>query len=158
MGTHEDSLLTVNPKGLTIETDGGNKVYDGTPLIESGTVINGLVNSESAYAIADGSQTNAGSTHNTYTIMWETALSGNYYVQNETLGILTVDKAPVTITTDSASKVYDSTPLTAGGYTVTGIAAGTPLLTHPIAIPAAPLVLIRCRLRLKEARQMREPV
>ena len=72
---------------------------------------------------ATGTRTDAGTSINSYEIDWGTARPENYYLQEE-LGTLTVVPASLTVTTGSASRPYDGTPLTSGEAYLTGLAAG----------------------------------
>ena len=114
---------TVEPAVLTVSTDSASKEYDGSPLTAA-VHVDGLQNGETVTAVG-ASLTNAGSVTNTYTLTWDgTAKAGNYTVTDGTLGTLTVSKAPLTITTGSASKTYDGTPLTSDLCTVSDLADG----------------------------------
>ena len=113
--------LTVKPAPLAVATESASKTYDGTPLT-AGASLSGLARGETATAAATGSVTDAGSTANTYTISWGSAKPSNYTV-SESLGTLTVKPAALAVTTESASKTYDGTPLTAGA-SVSGLAGG----------------------------------
>ena len=85
-GTEE---LKITPATLTVSTPTDTKVYEGTPLTAAGT-INGFVNGETATFTTTGSQTEVGSTANTYSLTWDgTAKESNYTVA-EAIGTLTV--------------------------------------------------------------------
>ena len=88
--------LTITPAELTVTTGSAEKVYDGTPLVNSEASISGFVNNESASVAATGTITDAGNTKNTYTITWDSAKSCNYTLK-ENLGTLTVDKLKLII-------------------------------------------------------------
>ena len=90
----ENGKLTITPAPLTVTTDSDSKVYDGTALTAPGS-ITGLVNGETATLNITGSQTNVGSSDNTYSIVWGTAKASNYTVA-ETLGTLTVTAQNIT--------------------------------------------------------------
>ena len=81
------------------------------------------MNGESASATGTGSITRVGSTLNTYRIDWGSAKEGNYEVIEENLGTLTVNPAgkTLTITTASATKIYDGSPLESSEVTVEGL-------------------------------------
>ena len=84
----------ITPKALTVTTDSASKVYDGTALTAGGR-IEGLVNGEEVTFKATGSQTSVGSSANTYSLVWDkTAKEGNYTIDKEDLGTLTVTQAP----------------------------------------------------------------
>ena len=78
---------------------------------------------ESIKIIPTGSQTDVGTSINTYTIDWGTADRSNYEV-SEDLGTLTVTPASVTVTTGSAEKAYDGTPLTNSEASLSGLVNG----------------------------------
>ena len=90
----EDGKLTITPAPLTVTTESDSKVYDGTALTASGSVT-GLVNDETVTFTVTGSQTDVGSSTNTYSIDWGNTKSSNYTVA-ETLGTLTVTAQSIT--------------------------------------------------------------
>ena len=106
-----EGSLTVKPAEVTITTADASKIYDGTPLTAEEVEVTGFVEDD-VVVTAMGSQLNAGSSENTYTIDWGSAKPENYTI-TEHLGTLTVEPAQVTITTESAAKPYDGTELTA---------------------------------------------
>ena len=110
-----DGKLTITPALATITTGSGSKAYDGTPLTNDEASIEDLVNGETAEVTATGSQTEVGSSENTYSIEWGDTNPENYEI-SEVLGTLTVDNAAeVTLTAPSDSKTYDGTALTCDG-------------------------------------------
>ena len=90
----EDGKLTITPATLTVTTEFDSKVYDGTALTAPGS-ITGLVNDETVTFTVTGSQTDVGSSKNTYSIDWGNTKSSNYTVV-ETLGTLTVTAQSIT--------------------------------------------------------------
>jgi predicted small lipoprotein YifL len=70
-----------------------------------------------------GVRTDVGAATNNYTIDWGTANRSNYEV-SEDLGTLTVTPASVTVTTGSAEKEYDGTPLTSDEASISGLVNG----------------------------------
>ena len=123
--TYETGTFTITPKEVTVTTGSGSKEYDGTALTNSEASITGLVNGETATVTATGSQTEAGSSKNTYTIDWGTTNKDNYTIA-EDLGTLNVTKnnQAVTLTAASDSKTYDGTALTNGTVTPAGLPEG----------------------------------
>jgi uncharacterized repeat protein (TIGR02543 family) len=107
------------PREYTVTTNSDSKVYDGTALTAGGTV-NNLVDGETVGFTITGSQTNVGTSDNTYELNWTgTARKANYKHGKDSIGTLTVTKqsiAPdpehpetykeVTITSPS-DEVYD---------------------------------------------------
>ena len=103
-----DRTYEITPATLTVTTPSANKVYDGTPLTAEGT-ISGFVNKETATFTTTGSQTEVGSSSNTYSIEWNgTAKSSNYKI-SETVGTLTVteNENEIVVTTKHSSYTYD---------------------------------------------------
>ena len=120
-----DGTQTVTPAALTVTTGSAAKKYDGTALTEAEVSVSGLVTDETVTVTATGSQTNVGTSENTYTIEWVTAKEGNYTL-TENLGTLkvTANEAAVMLTAASASKTYDGTALTDDTVTAEGLPAG----------------------------------
>lgn len=114
--------LEVTPKELVVTTKGDTKTYDGQPLTADGKV-EGLVDGETVTFQVTGSQTNKGSSENTYTLTWDGTAKEDNYTVTENIGTLTVDAKEIHIVTDGDSKVYDGQPLTAGGR-VEGLVSG----------------------------------
>ena len=106
--TYVDGTISIVPRRLFVSTKGGTKLYDGTPLAAiKGAKLEGLVAGETATLIATGSQTDAGSSPNTYQIQWGTAHADDYQV-SESLGTLTV-----TASSSGDPVVKDSQPASA---------------------------------------------
>ena len=112
--------------GITFKAPSDSKTYDGTPLEAGAVTVTGLPRGYTFAATASGSQTDAGSSETTvtsYKILDRdgkdvTASFTNIKTEN---GTLTVNRAVVTITTDSITKGYDGTPLN-GTVSITGLA------------------------------------
>ena len=156
---------------LAISTNGANKAYDATQL-NAGGLVNvdkgavpasvipfsftddsdpsswtpvALADGETAYVRATGSQINAGASENAYEIDWNDINAQDYWIAEESLGELEVTPAQLYVVTDSATKRYEGTPLTAGGTVYLGRAAfdarvgGVPFAhdgaTRQIALP-----------------------
>ena len=103
-----DRTYEITRATLTVTTPSANKVYDGTPLTAEGT-ISGFVNKETATFTTTGSQTEVGSSSNTYSIEWNgTAKSSNYQI-SKTVGTLTVteNENEIVVTTKHSSYTYD---------------------------------------------------
>ena len=85
----------ITPREYTVTTDGAEKVYDGTALTAGGQV-NNLVEGETVNLTMTGSQTNVGSSNNTYTLEWKgTAKESNYKHGKDSIGKLTVTAKPI---------------------------------------------------------------
>ncbi len=85
--------ITITKATLKLSTPSASKVYDGSELTAAATASNikGLVGDETASVKATGSQTEVGSSANTYGgVEWGTAKASNYSVELEGEGTLTV--------------------------------------------------------------------
>ena len=136
--------LEVTKRPVTLTSASDSKTYDGTALrnktvtdkktgTQSGT---GFVAGEGATYNVTGSQTDVGSSKNTFSYtLNEGTKAGNYTITKDE-GTLTVraNTSPITITAKSASKTYDGTPLTKNDFTYTsGILAEGDVLTATVA-------------------------
>lgn len=124
----KEGELTVKPilTEITITASSGEKMYDGSALINGGyTFTSGiLVDGDVLTAVVEGSQLNAGSSANvvkSYRVMrGETDVTANYRFAESVDGKLTVTARKVVMTSADDEKVYDGTPLTNDEITVTG--------------------------------------
>ena len=83
------------PREYTVTTNTDFKVYDGNPLTAGGTV-NNLVKDETVVFTITGSQTNVGTSDNTYELKFEgTAKAKNYTHGKDSIGTLTVTKKSI---------------------------------------------------------------
>ena len=83
------------PREYTVTTNSDSKVYDGNPLIAGGTV-NNLVKDETVVFTITGSQTDVGTSDNTYELNWTgTAKKANYIHGKDSIGTLTVTKQSI---------------------------------------------------------------
>ena len=103
------------PREYTVTTNTDSKVYDGNPLTAGGTV-NNLVDDETVNLTMTGSQTDVGTSDNTYELDWTgSAKESNYKHGKDSIGTLTVtaksinpddEKTGITVTDPKDSK-YD---------------------------------------------------
>ena len=84
----------ITPKEYTVTTESAKKVYDGTALTAGGK-IEGIVDGEVVVVHTTGSQTDAGSTPNTYELEWKKASSKNYKLKEDSIGTLTVTEQTI---------------------------------------------------------------
>ena len=78
------------PREYTVTTNTDSKVYDGTALTAGGTV-NNLVDGETVNLTMTGSQTDVGTSDNTYELNWTgSAKESNYKHGKDSIGTLTV--------------------------------------------------------------------
>ena len=119
--------LTVT-KNATAQIDvtahDAKKAYDGTALTQSGYSITGLPEGFTAEVTTKGSITNVGTADNAVdkvVIRKDGKDVTDYFTRiTKTKGTLTVTKREVTLTSESASKVYDGTALTKPDVSITG--------------------------------------
>ena len=112
-----DTSYQINPAPLDVYTPNATKEYDGTALTNSKDAhVDGLVNGEKVALKVTGSQTEVGSSQNTYELAWDdaatTAQKSNYTVV-EHLGTLTVAEAKTEPTTPAAPATPSKTTPTA---------------------------------------------
>ncbi len=121
VGAH-DTVIVITPNS--------SKTYDGTPLYDRRFTSTGdILETDSLVVEIDASITDAGTTQNaitSYKIIDK--ISGEdhtaqYKFGTPVIGMLTVNRRPVTLLSPSASKVYDGTPLN-GTSTVTVLGDG----------------------------------
>ena len=84
----------ITPREYTVTTESAKKVYDGTALTAGGK-IEGIVDGEVVVVHTTGSQTDAGSTPNTYELEWKKASSKNYKLKEDSIGTLTVTEQTI---------------------------------------------------------------
>ena len=79
----------VTPKEYTVTTESATKTYSGTALNAGGKVV-GIVSGETVEFTTTGSQTEVGTSKNTYELVWKSAKATNYTLAKESIGKLTV--------------------------------------------------------------------
>ena len=79
----------VTPKEYTVTTDSATKTYSGIALTAGGKV-EGIVSGETVEFTTTGSQTEVGTSKNTYELVWKSAKATNYTLAKESIGELTV--------------------------------------------------------------------
>ena len=113
----------ITPRKYTITTLGGTKVYDGRALTNFG-MVEGIVSGETYSFRTTGSQTEVGTSDNTYEFAWDgTAKKSNYVLDKESIGKLVVtaksivpdtpdtpdaNKTGITVS-DPSDSMYDGT-------------------------------------------------
>ena len=119
-----DGTLVISPRTLTITSGSDKKEYDGTPLTNDKIAVtgDGFAEGEGATYNVTGSQTNNGSSKNTFDYTLNDNTKAKNYKITKQYGDLTVTAVAtqIVITADGDSKVYDGQPLTNGNYTYTG--------------------------------------
>ena len=100
----------VTPKGYTVTTESATKTYSGTALTAGGNV-EGIVSGETVEFTTTGSQTEVGTSKNTYELVWKSAKATNYTLAKESIGELTV-KAKSIVPDDKDTPESDKTGIT----------------------------------------------
>ena len=117
-------VVTKNTSVINITAKSANKTYDGQALTETryDFTQNILAEGDVLTAVVEGSQTDAGSSANvvkSYRVMRGDVDVTDFYTFGEIEnGTLTVTERKVTLTSESADKPYDGTPLTRPDVTV----------------------------------------
>ncbi len=109
-----DGSLKINPAPLKVTTSSAEKVYDGKPLTAGGK-LEGLVNETEKNAVkftVKGSQTEVGSSVNSYEIVWGNIKESNYSL-TKVLGTLKVTARPEPSTPKPAASSSASAPVPA---------------------------------------------
>ena len=91
-----DGEIEITPAPLSIETGSATKAYDGSALTNATLKVDGLVAGDVVTGRTTGSQTEVGSSANTYTLTWGEVDAANYEI-TEQLGVLTVEAAVVPV-------------------------------------------------------------
>ena len=119
----EDGELTITPREVTLTSASASKTYDGTALTNGKVTVDGdgfAKNDEATYDVT-GSQTEAGSSDNTFTYKLNAGTNPKNYTITKKEGTLKVD--PVTeevivkIKGNKETVKYDASEKTASGYT-----------------------------------------
>ena len=100
----------VTPKEYTVTTDSATKTYSGTALTAGGKV-EGIVSGETVEFTTTGSQTEVGTSKNTYELVWKSAKATNYTLAKESIGKLTV-KAKSIVPDDKDTPESEKTGIT----------------------------------------------
>ena len=128
-----DGKLTITPRSVKLTSETAEKVYDGMPLTNGAVTVSGdgFVKGEGAAYNVTGSQTNAGSSDNTFTYTLNQGTKAKNYTVETKPGKLTVTpvtaEVTVTITGNNGSMGYDGNEHSVTGYKVESIS--NPLYT-----------------------------
>ena len=109
--------VTLNTQPVTITAGSASRAYDGTPLTNNAVTYSGLPDGFYVEGETVGSQTDTGTSQNMVSSYVIKNANGDDKTANFTnvttvAGTLTVTPAELTITTGSATRPYDGTPLT----------------------------------------------
>ena len=121
------------PATLVIATGSAEKTFDGDALTNTELSIDGLKGADQVSARTTGTQTEVGSSENSYSINWLKTNADNYVIV-ERLGVLTVNPAPAPapVTPDTPA-----TPTTPTAPTTPNAPAATPADGTPAGPVAA---------------------
>ena len=105
----EDGSLTITPRSIILTSASDSKVYDGTPLTNDSFEVSGdgFVGDDSVTVTVTGSQTNAGSSANTFTYTLSDGVNADNYSISMVEGILTVNKRPLVVSGKNATRTYN---------------------------------------------------
>ena len=93
--TLESGSLEITKKTLTMISADLSKIHDGLPLVGEMVAAEGFVEGEGATYTMTGSQTEVGSSANSFTFLWNEGTNGDNYTVLCTFGTLEVTPAPV---------------------------------------------------------------
>ncbi|MGO5294509.1 Ig-like domain-containing protein [Collinsella sp. LCP21S3_A3] len=119
----KDGSMTVTPREVTLTSANDEKPYDGTALTNSNVTVSGdgFAPGQGFTAHVTGSQTNAGSSDNTFTYELTEGTNADNYQITTSNGTLTVkpisDPITVTIVGKTATGTYNGKEYKAEGYT-----------------------------------------
>lgn len=113
-GTHTYKVYTVTYGTKKIVGTEGQTVF----TLSTGDKVTVTPTGKGASGVKNVSDSGA----NSFT--WTVENEGSYTKGTDKVGTLTINKAPLTITTPSGTKVYDGTPITRPNGTVTGLVNG----------------------------------
>jgi gliding motility-associated-like protein len=128
--TYVNGALTINKAALTITANDAGKVYDGVAYSGgNGVSYSGFVNGETAAGALTGTVAYGGSSQGavnagTYVLV-PSGLAGINYTITYVNGVLTIDKAALTVTANDAGKTYDGVAYSGGnGVSYSGFVNG----------------------------------
>ena len=116
----KEGTLTVTPRAVSIHTESGSLVYDGTDQSYPYVVVENGVGDEYR---AEGATTlrDVGSAQNRMTVRFfrdGKDVTSNYIINGYTYGTLEITKRPLSVQLNNSEKIYDGTPLKAGSFMV----------------------------------------
>ena len=123
----EDGQLEIKKREVTLTSASDEKVYDGTALTNGEVTVSGdgFAKGEGATYKVTGTQTNVGSSDNTFTYELNSNTKAGNYTITESKGKLSItpvtDEVLVEITGNTASVTYDGTPHEVEGYVASSI-------------------------------------
>lgn len=135
----EYGKVVVNPLSITVKTGNQTWVYNGQAHTWTNYTAEGIVSGHKLYNIVSTSITDVGTINNTFSSYIIVDASGKDVTKNYTVsfeeGTLTVTKRTIVVATDSATKVYDDTPLTAPSWVLDATSENSLVKGHTIYGP-----------------------
>ena len=120
----EDGTLTISKREVTLTSATDSKMYNGIPLTNHNVTVSGdgFVDGEGASYTFTGSQTNNGSSKNTFNYELNANTKAKNYEITKEYGDLTVTavSTQIVITANSKTEVYSGQAVTDSNYTYTG--------------------------------------
>lgn len=118
--TVEPAEFTIGKRTVTLESATASKTYDGTALTAPTVTVggDGFAVNEGFIFTVDGSQTEAGTSGNTFTYVLKpgTDTTKNYVVSKPVVGTLEVVRSPVTVQGHSGVYAYNGEEQVVAGY------------------------------------------
>ncbi|TBU87070.1 MBG domain-containing protein, partial [Stutzerimonas kirkiae] len=122
--SYQGGNLTINKAAATITANSANVTYNGQQQNVSGFTASGLVNGETA-SVLTGVTTSGGSGTNAGSYLLTASGSDGNYALTFVEGVLTIDKAALTVTANDAAKTYNGLAWSGGnGVTYSGFVNG----------------------------------
>ncbi len=124
--TKDEGILTItqNEDEIVVNAKNASRAYDGTALTEGGSEVIGLPNGYTAEVTVTGSITDVGTAENKVTSVvikkGDEDVTDQFKTITENNGTLTITKRNVTLTSESQTREYNGTALTAPNVTVGG--------------------------------------
>ena len=120
-----DGTLTIDKRDVTLTSASDSKAYDGTALENKNVTAEGFVGNDGATYNVTGSQTEVGSSDNTFTYELNKGTKANNYIIETKEGKLTVTPVTAEVTVNikehSGKKLYNGSEQSVSGYDVTNI-------------------------------------
>ena len=107
------ATLSIETRSVVLTSATDTKTYDGKALTNTDVTVSGdgFANGEGASYSVTGTQTNAGTSENTFTYTLDRNTKASNYDISTNNGTLKVEKRAIELVSASGDKVYDGTPL-----------------------------------------------
>ena len=126
-GESVDGELGITKRTVTLKSADLEKVYDGIALVNGETALEtetGWVEGEGASYTFTGSQLDPDVSANAFDYTLNANTKAENYTISKSEGTLTVNRKAVTITANNASRIYNGSALTEGGFTAGALEIG----------------------------------